>query len=175
FQVGAGANNKNVAFGASGWFDWNVTSQPTAGPKLEVTGQGDFNVDLGTDCVPTAPECDVRSWDLRYGNKVVRWPLKNLGDDPVTISSIMVQWPGVNGKLRKVKLGPETIFDDDLAGGSASIGTSDWPAGSEADRTLDPGEKRSLKFIFSKYISKDPYHYDIWVAFEEGCSVHLWD
>ncbi|MEM7480877.1 MAG: hypothetical protein AAF481_06860, partial [Acidobacteriota bacterium] len=52
FQVGAGANNKNVAFGASGWFDWNVTSQPTAGPKLEVTGQGDFNVDLGFDCEP---------------------------------------------------------------------------------------------------------------------------
>lgn len=46
FQVGEGANNKNVGFGASAWFTWQVTSQPNGG-YLQPTGQGDFNLDLG--------------------------------------------------------------------------------------------------------------------------------
>lgn len=51
FQIGLGANNKNLKFGASAWFIWTVTQQPTSGPPLQVTGQGDFNLDIG-DCPP---------------------------------------------------------------------------------------------------------------------------
>jgi uncharacterized repeat protein (TIGR01451 family) len=47
FQVGLGANNKNIKFGASSWFIWMVTQQPSAGPALPITGQGDFNLDIG--------------------------------------------------------------------------------------------------------------------------------
>src|SRR6185369_13747300 len=46
FQVGFGANNKNINFGASAWFIWNVTRQPDNGATLTATGQGDFNIDL---------------------------------------------------------------------------------------------------------------------------------
>ena len=40
FQVGNGANGKNANFGGSGWYNWNVTSQPTSGGSLQATGQG---------------------------------------------------------------------------------------------------------------------------------------
>ena len=52
FQVGLGANNKNIKFGASSWFIWTVVAQPSAGPALLATGQGDFNIEIG-DCVPS--------------------------------------------------------------------------------------------------------------------------
>ncbi len=52
FQVGLGANNKNIKFGASSWFIWTVATQPSAGAPLPVTGQGDFNIEIG-DCVPS--------------------------------------------------------------------------------------------------------------------------
>ena len=50
FQVGFGANNKNLHFGASAWFIWTVTAQPDVGPELPITGQGDFNLDI-VDCI----------------------------------------------------------------------------------------------------------------------------
>ncbi len=53
FQVGAGANNKNLKFGASSWFIWTVAQQPSSGSPLPITGQGDFNLDIG-DCPPIA-------------------------------------------------------------------------------------------------------------------------
>ena len=34
-QVGVGANGKNTHFGASGWFNVNVVSQPTAGANAD--------------------------------------------------------------------------------------------------------------------------------------------
>lgn len=55
FQVGVGANNKNLKFGASSWFIWTVVTQPTVGDPLPVTGQGDFNIDIGDCPSPTAP------------------------------------------------------------------------------------------------------------------------
>jgi hypothetical protein len=50
FQVGFGANGKNAHFGASGWFDVQITHQPTSGSQLALNGHGDINVDLDGDC-----------------------------------------------------------------------------------------------------------------------------
>ncbi|MDB6034773.1 MAG: hypothetical protein JWM16_5111 [Verrucomicrobiales bacterium] len=52
FQVGFGANDKNVNFGASGWFTWTVVQQPAVG-SFPQTGQGDFNIDIIV-CEPSA-------------------------------------------------------------------------------------------------------------------------
>lgn len=45
FQVGVGANGKNVNNGASGWFYYN-TIAATGTPFDETKGHGDFNIDL---------------------------------------------------------------------------------------------------------------------------------
>ncbi len=68
FQVGNGANNKNLNFGGSGWFTWTVTQQPTAGGSLQTTGQGDINVDM-VDCSTTGSVGD-RVWTDTNGNGV---------------------------------------------------------------------------------------------------------
>jgi hypothetical protein len=49
FQIGVGADGKNIGFGGSGWFLWTVTHQPTTGNSLQTTGQGDIDIDLD-DC-----------------------------------------------------------------------------------------------------------------------------
>ncbi|MEM9291362.1 MAG: SdrD B-like domain-containing protein [Acidobacteriota bacterium] len=59
FQVGEGANEKNVNFGGSGWFNWTLVSQPTNGPHFPNSGNGDFNQDFGTCPKGPAPICPV--------------------------------------------------------------------------------------------------------------------
>jgi len=48
FQIGNGANGKNVHFGASGWFTFEIVTQPTDTKYKFYHGgeHGDFNVDL---------------------------------------------------------------------------------------------------------------------------------
>lgn len=50
FQIGLGASGKNLDFGGSSWFSWTVTSQPIFHDDLPTGNQGDFNLDLRTDC-----------------------------------------------------------------------------------------------------------------------------
>jgi hypothetical protein len=68
FQVGVGANNKNVNFGGSGWFNWSVTHQPNSGGSLQSSGQGDVNFDF-IDCQITGSVGD-RVWLDTNGNGV---------------------------------------------------------------------------------------------------------
>jgi len=90
FQVGVGANLKNVHFGASGWFTWTVTQQRFVGPPLPATGQGDFNIDIfpcsglgdfvwadinGDGCQqagePGVPNIEVRLTDCTASHRVL--------------------------------------------------------------------------------------------------------
>lgn len=51
FQVGPGANGKNLAFGASGWQQAEVVSHPNQGPAFPFSkAQSDFNLNLGGGC-----------------------------------------------------------------------------------------------------------------------------
>ncbi len=68
FQVGVGANGKNTHFGASGWFNVNVVSQPASG-NLTPTDRGDIDVDLG-DCPPATASVGDRVWIDSNGNGV---------------------------------------------------------------------------------------------------------
>lgn len=57
FQVGLGANGKNLNFGGSGWLNLYLQAQPTNGPQLPNAFIGDFNFDLGDNC----PNCATRA------------------------------------------------------------------------------------------------------------------
>ncbi len=48
FQLGTGANENNmIVFGASGWLDCEVVSNPTTGPAFNANaGHCDFNIEL---------------------------------------------------------------------------------------------------------------------------------
>lgn len=57
FQLGAGANGKNLEFGASTWFEWTVISEADD-PSIDLpdTGNGDINVNI-FDC--SEEECNT--------------------------------------------------------------------------------------------------------------------
>lgn len=59
FQIGAGANGKNVNFGASGWFDFTIDAQPTNTTYhfYKIGEHGDFNIDLNACAVENTVFC----------------------------------------------------------------------------------------------------------------------
>lgn len=58
FQVGFGANGKDLSFGGSGWLNVNVLTQPV-GTTWAATGGGDINIQIG-ECPPLGgPICVV--------------------------------------------------------------------------------------------------------------------
>ncbi|MFK7757188.1 MAG: T9SS type A sorting domain-containing protein [Flavobacteriales bacterium] len=59
FQLGEGANNKNDAFGFSGWFNYTGTLNGES-----VTGHGDINAD--TECAPLVVENCVNDTQFTY-------------------------------------------------------------------------------------------------------------
>ena len=88
FQVGFGANGKNLNFGASSWLDWTVISQPSSGATFPTTGKGDFNldvVDCPAECVPLIDfEDDSFGSGLQTG-QIVDDELSAFG---ITVSSV---------------------------------------------------------------------------------------
>ncbi len=70
YQVGNGANDKNVDFGASGWFTWSVGQQPAVG-SLPSVGQGDINIDLDPgECSIPLGLIGNEVWNDENGNGV---------------------------------------------------------------------------------------------------------
>lgn len=53
FQVGLGANGKNINYGGSGWLTVTLLAPATNGANLPSGIQGDFNLDFSDDC----PNC----------------------------------------------------------------------------------------------------------------------
>ncbi len=58
FQLGEGANGKNILNGGSGWFSWRVgVSNGYEGPRLRSRfDHGDFNLEFGTPPTTATPE-----------------------------------------------------------------------------------------------------------------------
>ena len=86
FQVGVGANGKNLNFGASGWYKWTLVSQPNSGACLPTTGQGDINVDI-VQCPPTTPAPGTGTigyWKTHASS----WPVSSIkiGNQTYTVS-----------------------------------------------------------------------------------------
>lgn len=61
FQVGLGANGKNLNYGGSGWLTLTTNAQPQNGSPFPGTFHGDFNLDFGEDCTECATRAGVDS------------------------------------------------------------------------------------------------------------------
>ncbi len=86
FQVGTGANGKNLHYGGSGWLNWTVVTQPTSGSALPTSGQGDINVDIG-QCPPTTPAPGTGTIGY-WKNHASAWPVTSIkiGNETYTVS-----------------------------------------------------------------------------------------
>lgn len=59
FQVGLGANGKNLNYGGSGWLTLVTVANPIHGSPFPPSFGGDFNFDLGDDCTECATRAGV--------------------------------------------------------------------------------------------------------------------
>ena len=84
FQVGTGANlNTSTAFGASGWLNIKILSQPSSGPGLNSSAlHGDFNLNLSGSSLSQDPQCLL----ICAGNSVVLTASANAGTAPYSYS-----------------------------------------------------------------------------------------
>ncbi len=113
FQIGTGANlNQGAEFGASGWVEFFIMSQPTNGPNFGSTQHGDFNFALPTGPglldvpTPCASICAGESIDL-YANVLIgnaatyTWSNGGTGNfitiSPTETTTYTVEVTGANG------------------------------------------------------------------------------
>nr|MCH9647210.1 carboxypeptidase regulatory-like domain-containing protein [Deltaproteobacteria bacterium] len=115
FQLGVGANGKNVNFGGSGWFDWSVTSQPSGG-GFPSTGRGDINIDLNVGACPDGGGCpDDLDFEIdASGNGLVRGQI--IDDEFASL--------GIHITTNDPTNHPAMIFDSgNPTGGDLDLGT----------------------------------------------------
>jgi hypothetical protein len=98
WQVGVGANGKNVRLGISAWFNWMVVNQRLNGPALpdgKDPKHGDFNLDIVV--CPPCPTCAIpypfasaepRTSVLFNENEILR----AFGADPVSPTGTVRLW-----------------------------------------------------------------------------------
>ncbi len=149
FQIGVGADGKNLHYGGSGWFLWTVTHQPTVGTSFTTTGQGDIDIDLD-DC-STLGSVGDRVWLDTNGNGV-----QDSGE--AGINGVTVQILDNNGVAfaSAVTAGDGNYTFDGLPAGtySVKVTTTALPAGVTPSYDLD-GVATANKATFTLAAAQD--------------------
>ncbi len=130
-----------------------------------------------TVVVPEA-ECIISGdSSLNFGkgdeDNKIEWELHNIGSSNITIDTISLSWPAEFGKLKKIKLGHDTIFEpDDVDRPSPpSVTINDW-TGDVNKRQIKGDGKDKLKFEFEIKAPTSQYNFTTMVNSLEGCSVN---
>lgn len=177
------SGNANLASGVSGSF---LAFDKTDGYR-DLAGVGTYLGNVEDPFTVTftpcggggSPACDPNrcavfgaSLEARYGRAV--WQIKNEGTKALTMSSLFVSWPESNGKLLKVKLDGNIVFDSSTAAPPWLQIGADGPGwvGLERDRKIGAGKTGELKFIFeNEGDNPSPKDYAVLVNFASGCAV----
>ena len=67
WQLGLGANNKNLEFGGSAWLSFTTVQQPSTGATLPASGEGDFNLSLVCPA-PVDDRCVAEAWGDEFSS-----------------------------------------------------------------------------------------------------------
>ncbi|MFC1532529.1 hypothetical protein ACFL7M_04060 [Thermodesulfobacteriota bacterium] len=100
----------------------------------------------------------------------VEWELFNNGSNAITIDKITLRWPAALGKLRKIKLDRDTIFEPAVKPEPPFAVIYTWKGGIRK-RQIKANDKDKLKFEFEKKAKTGQDDFLITVDFLEGCSV----
>jgi hypothetical protein len=99
-------------------------------------------------------------------SKQLRWPLANTGSTTVRLTGLSLTWPASNGKLLKVKLDGDTVWDKQSAAGATSITLASGDLTSNTSRkSIAPGTTRVLILEFEKNASTTLSNYTLTVSF----------
>jgi hypothetical protein len=156
----------NSIFGPSGFGSvavpslHNSPSKPTSCPA----GSGP----------PPASQCNFAITKTEFKDRQVKITIKNNGTVDEIVQAVSLTWPSAaNGKLKKVKLDGDVIYDNpDVAGGTANLTAAQLVADAKK-RTFKKGDSRVLVFEFEKNVSKNAADYTGTVNFGPGCDLKV--
>jgi hypothetical protein len=114
-------------------------------------------------CHPAMGECNVVTGNLIFDSNKVIWDIMNNDDNPLTISSISLNWPVQNGALTSICLGTDTIYEPDK-NPSSTLVDSNWH-GTVDKRSIAPGQSSRLMLIFANSVCTTSSLYSLNVKF----------
>ena len=122
-----------------------------------------------------APSCDAACPEWAgpgsVSSKQVKRSIKNSGATVVTMSGLTLSWPSTNGKLLKVKLDGDVVWDKKSPVGATNITiTSATMTTSVTKKSINPGKTRVFTLEFEKNASTNLGAYNLTVNFG-GCSL----
>lgn len=106
--------------------------------------------------------------------KQLKWRLSNTTAVKVTMTGMSLTWPAVNGKLLKVKLDGDVIWDKKSLAGQTSITLAPGDLTTDTKKkSIDPNKIRTFILEFEKDAATDLTKYDLSVLFGQ-CVLSLW-
>ena len=117
-----------------------------------------------------AASATSRSRRRKCKDRQVKITIKNNGSVDEFITAVNLTWPSAtNGKLKKVKLDGDVIYDKpDIAGGTANL-TAAQLAADQNKRKIKKGQTDVLTFEFEKKADTNLPHYTGTVSFGPNC------
>lgn len=98
-----------------------------------------------------------------FGSREVGTEIWNNNPMPIRINWIHFYWPDPNGKLEKIRLGSDTIWDDGAPSPEA------WITSFMNNRSIPPFSSKGLIFEFQFNI--EPWGYFVEIEFDNGCYI----
>jgi hypothetical protein len=95
------------------------------------------------------------------------WLVINTTVVDIFIDAIWIDWPPSHVKLKKVKLGGDTLWDEHDEDPPSRM--PPWSTGDPNKRKIKHGDSRVLKFEFDKDAGSPAYY--LIVTFDNGCSI----
>ena len=158
-----------AAFGGSGFGGVSVGEVHNSPPKI---GSNAVAPIVCGSSQPTA--CDLAGGGVTFKDRQLKWAVTNNGSTAVVVSQITVAWPETNGKLSKVKLNKDVLWDGkaDWSAGGLTITSGDLTGDAKRKR-IDPGKKKTLILEFEKSASSDLTQYSLTLSFGSGCEITM--
>ncbi len=144
-------SGQTVYGGTCSAIDSSTVTVSFAQPECVATGKSTIKVD-------------------KKGSDEIEWEIYNSGKDPITIETLTLGWPTQHGKLKKISIEKDTIFEPAAGPTPPSAVITAWKAGIDK-RQIEAGKKAKLKFKFEKKSKTGANQYSIMINFLEGCSV----
>jgi serine/threonine-protein kinase len=138
------------------------TAVATAAPIISPSPTPSANPPSPTPAIDFCAGISIGGFAVN-GSKAI-WQLANGGSEGVTLSKLVLDWPSVNGTLKKVRLGGSLIWNQ---GDDAP--ETDIQSGWKGNRSLPAGAAKTLSFEFGA--GAEPASYSLDLEFDSGCEL----
>jgi uncharacterized repeat protein (TIGR01451 family) len=176
--VGAIVTNTFLGSGMQAVFEKRATlfetTTNTATITATVAGPRSCSAKDSTTVTLLGADCILHSGNSSTKSKQFIWPIINAGSQRSTLTDLTITWPAVNGKLSKVKLDGDTMWDKPAGTCDKTTCSVSLPSSQLADKKkngIDPGKTRNLVLEFEKNASTDRSAYELTVGFGNACSL----